>query len=73
MESAGSSEKALESSDMKTTEMEDELVKKSRKASAGRFLLRRLDTEVRKVVSVLRQAMGKNLSEGTIGEYHHLT
>jgi hypothetical protein len=52
--------------------MEEELVRKSKKVSAGRFRERCVDTERINAVRVCRQALGNDISEGRMGVYHHL-
>ncbi len=53
--------------------IEEELVRKSRKVSAGLFLDKFWEMESRNLVRVLRDAAGKEDSAGRIGEYHHFT
>jgi hypothetical protein len=64
---------ALNSSLRKTIMIEEELVRKSRKVSAGLFLDKFWEMESRNLVRVLRDAAGKEDSAGRIGEYHHFT
>jgi len=63
---------ALESSFKKTTRMDEELVIKSSKASAGLFRDKCDESGIINEVRVLRQTEGNAKSVGTRGEYHHL-
>jgi len=65
-------DKALDNSLRKTTTMDEELVMKSTRVSAGRFLDRCAEKGTMKEVSVFRHADGKVTSVGTSGAYHHL-
>jgi len=63
---------APESSLRNTITIEDAFVKNSKKMSAGRFLERWEEIEIRKLVKVRRQDEEKESSTGNIGSYHHL-
>ncbi len=68
----GEAERALESSLKYTITMDDEFVTKSRNVSAGLLYERWLHKETMKLVNVWRQTEGNVISDGSIGEYHHL-
>lgn len=65
--------KAVDSSFKNTINMEDEFVRNSKKVSAARLRERCVDTEVIKLINVLRQERGNDLSNGKIDSYQQLS
>ena len=68
----GDAARAADNSLKNTIMIEEELVTKSRKVSAGRFRERCVEIDRMNAVNVCRLAEGNDSSVGSIGEYHHL-
>jgi hypothetical protein len=64
--------RALENSLRNTMTIEDEFVRKFRNASAGLFRERCDEIFRRNLVKIFRQEVGKEISAGRRGLYHHL-